>query len=119
MDIIDTAKSIQRKIALLEKGRDILKERSEEKAKSMAEYDRVIALTIIKLKNGQVFELDGEKVQNPPSTLIEKLAKGICWKEKLAMERGEAEYKNAIVGMDAIKAEMNGYQSIHKNMTDM
>jgi len=47
---------------------------------------------------------------------MEKIAKGICYQEKLNMELAEAQYKNAIVGMSAIQAELNGFQSIYRHL---
>ena len=71
---------------------------------------------LIQLKNGKEFEFEGEKIKSPPASIMEKIAKGICFQEKLNMELAEAQYKNAIVGMSAIQAELNGYQSIYKHL---
>ena len=99
MDIVNIAQNIQEKIKTLELGRELLKERAEEKAEAIANYEKQIALTLIKLKNGVEFELDGEKIVNPLGSVLEKIAKGICYKEKLSMELAEAQYKNVIVGI--------------------
>lgn len=118
MELIKVAKLIEDKIKLLEAGRKELKDRAQRKAETIAEYDKQIALTIIKLKNGIEVELEGEKVQNPLASITEKIARGVCFKEKLEMEKSEAFYKNAIVGLSCIQAEMNGLQSINRHLDE-
>ena len=108
MEIIEIAKKIEEKIKLLEKGRQTLAIKAKEKAEAIAEYDKKMAKTIIQMKN-----------EGMPITLIERIAKGICWKEKLAKELAEAEYKNATVKMEAVMAELNGYQSINRYLEKM
>ena len=114
MELLAISRKIEEKIKTLELGRDILKEYVKNKAETMANYEKQIAITLIKLKNGLEFELEGNKIKNPPASFSEKIAKGICYQEKLDMETAEAQYKNAIVGMGAIEAELNGYQSIFR-----
>jgi len=108
MEIIEIAKKIEEKIKLLEKGRQTLAIKAKEKAEAIAEYDKKMAKTIIQMKN-----------EGMPITLIERIAKGICWKEKLTKELAEAEYKNATVKMEAVMAELNGYQSINRYLEKM
>ncbi len=119
MEIIEIAKKIEEKIKLLEKGRQTLAIKAKEKAEAIAEYDKKMAKTIVQLKNGVEFEVEGIPIKDPPVTLIERIAKGICWKEKLAKELAEAEYKNATVKMEAVMAELNGYQSINRYLEKM
>ena len=114
MDIISVSKKIEIKIKTLELGREVLKERATEKANAIANYEKEIAKTLIKLKNGVEFDLDGEKIKDPPASIMDKLSRGICYKEKIESELKEAEYKNAIVGMQAIQCELNGWQSVFR-----
>ena len=118
MEIISISNEIEKKIKALEQGRKILKERAEQKAQTLAEYERKLAVTIISLQNGQSFELDGQYVKEPPATTTEKIARGICWKEKLDMEQAEAGYKAGIVSMQSLEAELNGYQSIFRYLSE-
>ena len=79
MEITQIAAEIQKKINQLEKGRDILNERAKNKAEKIADYDKKMAITIIKLKNGGVCEIDGEVVSGSiPVTTMEKIARGIA-----------------------------------------
>jgi len=93
-----------------------LKEAAERKAKGIAEYDKTIAITLIRLRAGEVFELEGHMIKDPPVSIMEKLAKGICWKECLEMERAEALYKNAVIWQETTCAQLNGYQSIFRHL---
>lgn len=119
MDNIDIQRAIENKISLLEKMRTQLQNRAETKAKTSSDYDKAIAICILKLKNGQLMELDGEKIQDPATTIIEKIAKGICWKEKLEMEKGEQLYKALTSSIECVKSELNGLQSIFKVSRDL
>lgn len=112
------ARKINEKIKLLEKGRGELEAAAIEKANKMAIYDKVIAITLIELKNGVAKELAGQTIQNPPATISEKIAKGLCWKERLEADRAEALYKVTVQKMQSIQAELNGYQSIFRHLDE-
>lgn len=114
MELIEISKKIEEKIEALKIGRQELGKRAENKANCIANYERCLSIIILQIRNGREVELEGEKILNPQAVLIEKIARGICWKEKLESEKAEAEYKNAIVGMQSLQAELNGYQSIYR-----
>jgi hypothetical protein len=114
MELLTIANKIEEKIKLLEKMRIEIKDRAENKANTIAEYDKQLAITIIKLKNNNIQEWDGEKIENLQATLIEKMARGICWQAKLNMEKAEALYKSLISNIDSVCAEMNGWQSVNR-----
>jgi len=118
MEILKVAEQIEIKIKTLEKGRTLLQERAENKAKSIAEYEKQLAKILIKLRNGVAFDLDGEKIKDPPASYTERIAKGLCYKEKIAMDLAESEYKNAIEGLRCIEAELNGWQSINRYLQE-
>ncbi len=118
MELVKISTLIEAKIKLLEAGRKELKTRAETKATTIAEYDKAIALTIIQLKNGMEVKWENEVIKNPLASITEKIARGVCYKEKLAMEQAEAFYKNAIVGLSCIQAEMNGLQSINRHLDE-
>jgi hypothetical protein len=117
-EIIGIAQEIKIKIGLLEKMRVEIRNRAEQKAIKGAEYDRALALTILKLKNGAVIDLDGEPVEGKklPANLIDRVARGICWREKLEADKAEALYKSLISNIDSVQAEMNGLQSINRHI---
>ena len=118
MDIINISNEIEKKIKLLEKMRVEIKERAENKAKTIAEYDKQLAVTIIKLKNNNIGEWEGEELIKLPATIIEKTAKGICWQARLDMEKADALYKSLISNINSVQAELNGYQSINRHLSE-
>jgi hypothetical protein len=116
MDVQSTAYQINEKILEIEKLSDRIEQAALEKANCIANYDRQIAVTILKLKNGLIPEFDGVEVKNLAANLIPIVAKGICYKESLDREMGENNYKGLITQIEAHKAVLNGYQSLFKVM---
>lgn len=100
----------------LQKMRAEIKGRSLRKSTAISNYDKALAITIIKLRNGIEIEFEGEKVKDPPTTIMEKIAKGIIWKERLEMEEADSEYKSLITNIETVKAELNGLQSINRHL---
>ena len=102
MELTKVSEEIQKRIALLEKGRQLLQERAENKATTAGLYDLELSKVILKLK------------ENHPATLVEKLAKGECYAHAIEKTLADEMYKNAIVGLQTIMSEMNALQSILK-----
>ena len=116
--VVQVAEEIQKKINELESAKKFLKQRSDSKAETSAAYDKAVALTIIKLRNGQELTLEGERIIEPPATILEKIARGICYKEKLEMEKAEAEYKSLITYISTVESQLNGWQSINRHLQE-
>ncbi len=113
------SKIIEDKVKLLEAGRERLKDDAYKKAEQLAFYERELAKTIIQLKNGKEMELDGEKIQNPPASFTEKIARGICWQEKLNADLADTTYRSTVVKMQMIQSELNAYQSLYKSQIEV
>jgi len=111
MDIISINNQIKDNILLLRKTRDTLKVRGEDKAEALGTYEKSLAQTLIKLRNGQLLELEGEEITNPPATIMRDIAKGIVYKERIVLDLAESNYKSATVALDAIKTTINALQS--------
>jgi len=118
MDTINVANAIEDKIHELDKAKLLLKERGDHKAESSANYDKAIAVTLIGLKNGKSYTLDGVSIADPPASIMDKLSRGICWKEKLEMEKAEAGYKSLITGIEILESQLNGWQSINRHLSE-
>lgn len=118
MDIISISDAIQKKISLLELGRKELQKRAELKAASSAEYDKVLGITLIRLKNNDIKEHEGFPVVDLPASILEKVAKSICWKGKLEAEKCEVMYRNATIGMNSIFNELSALQSLYKHQSE-
>ena len=114
MELIEVQKKISEKIEQISKGRLILKERGEAKAVTSTEYEKKLAVTVLKLKNNALDYFEGQNVKNLPATLVLKVAAGIVYSEKLDMELAETAYKSAIEGIKALESELNALQSILK-----
>lgn len=106
IDVMKVSRLIEQKIGLLEKGRDGLEPLAHNKAQALSDYDKALKIAILTLR---------EK-GNLPVTLIEKVAKGECHLSRRAMDLADALYKIQIVKMDAVQAELNGYQSINRHL---
>ena len=119
MDLIQLNLSIRDKIKEIEEHRKAFRNVIEKKANNNALYDKNLAIAILKLRNGVSFEIEGQKIVNPPVSITEKIAKGICWKDKLEVERADAEYKALFTSIDTLKTEINGLQSIIKHMDEI
>jgi hypothetical protein len=111
-ELFKISELISKKVKGLAKGREILKKRAEDKANKGAEYDKELALMMIKLKNGEKIELDGQTIESPPATILEKIAKGVVWRAKLEAEKAEALYKAAVTNMNAINTEISALQTL-------
>ena len=118
-DALTNADKIQQMIDKIEQQIGFIPEATFEKANSLAAYDRQIAITILKIKNGLMTKWEYEPGKFLPldgiaATNIPVIAKGICSIEALQKESGDAGYKGLITTIDAMKAMLNGYQSLHK-----
>ena len=102
----------------LKKATGELKPLAEIRATALSIYDKQIALTLIQLKNGIEFEIDGIKIVNPAVSVSEKMAKGICYKEKFNMEVADTGYKSLRSRMDCLRASLLGCQSMCKVVSE-
>jgi hypothetical protein len=105
MELINIANEIKLKINELEKIRKVIKERGENKARTIAIYDKEMAISILKLKQ------EGQSV-----TLIKDLAKGENWEKRLAMETADALMKSATSNLQTLIVEITAMQSLLKHL---
>ena len=76
------------------------------RATAISNYDKQLKIAIVTLREAGKF----------PATLIEKIAKGVCSDHRLTLELAEVGYKACISNLEALKAQLNGYQSIYKHL---
>lgn len=105
MELTGVAKSIEHRIRTLAEMRDRLEELAVTRAKAIANYD----LSLMRAIDRRL--ADGAKV-----TIVKDYAKGDCRDQKEEMELADALYRIHLTKMDAVKAELNGCQSIYKHM---
>lgn len=116
MKITNIAERITQKITELEHYKNNIKKLGDAKDIESANYEKQLAKTIIKIRNGAEIEIDGQRISNPPVSIIEKIAKGACWSEKLRMDSAETAYKANQSMVSIAESQLNGYQSIFKHM---
>ncbi|MDD5381887.1 MAG: hypothetical protein PHG53_09675 [Phycisphaerae bacterium] len=112
------AEKIKSKIKLLETGRGLLEGLGNDKALAIALYDKELAITLMRLKNGKALSLEDEIIKDPPASTCEKIAKGIVWESKLRLEQSEAAYKNGVSKLQSVEAELNALQSLNRHLSE-
>ena len=113
------AEQIKICIKLLGKGEDVLDKAASERAVAIAEYDGILGVTLIKLRNGIPMTCRGESIKDPPASTSEKMAKGIVEDAKMKLELADAHFKVVMSKLDGIKAKLNGWQSIYRRLDNI
>lgn len=108
MDIIKVKDCIEKIITEIGKCRREIEAKGLEKARTLALYDVKLGGAI------QILREEGKF----PATLIEKIAKKICGDDRKAMEEADVLYKACISNLEALKAQLNGYQSIYRHLDE-
>lgn len=106
MDIIEVKDCIEKIISEIGKCRREIEKKGNARAKAISNYDKQLKIAIVTLKEEGKF----------PATLIEKIAKGVCSDHREQLELAEVAYKACISNLEALKAQLNGYQSIYKHL---
>jgi hypothetical protein len=105
---------IEQLIVEIGKCRRQIEEKGKEKAKAIRIYDMRLACTLSELRNSETYKLNDKEYKSPPVSIAEKIAKGIVSQEREAMEIAEAGYKAAVSNLEAMKAQLNAYQSLYR-----
>lgn len=116
MDIIKIKDCIEKLISEIGHCRREIETKGQAKAKAIKNYDMKLAIAIATLRDQTHYKLGDKQYERPPATLIEKIAKGICAPERYEMEIAESGYKAVISNLEALKAQLNGYQSIYRHL---
>lgn len=119
MDMLKAARLINGKIKELEELKLELHTLSIDKSMKEGRYEKEIARTIMRLKMGEVFTLDGAEIKDPPASYTINIAKGICWKEKHEADMADLSLRNQLKIIDTTIAQLNGYQSINKHLAEI
>ena len=108
MELIAVKTCIEELIAEIGKCRRQIEDKGNARAKMISNYDKQLKITIVTLKEAGKF----------PATLIEKIAKGVCADHREQLELAEVGYKACISNLEALKAQLNGYQSIFRHLDE-
>ena len=106
MQVLEVAEQIEKIITEIGKCRRQIEEKGTARARAISDYDKQLRIAIITLKDTGKF----------PATLIEKIAKGVCAPQIEAREIAESGYKAVISNLNALMAQLNGYQSIYRHL---
>ena len=117
--LIKISEKIESKINQLEAARKEIDNAATEKVEKLSAYDKAMAITLIRLRNGEEYLFEGNKIKDPPVSIVEKIAKGICWQARLESDAAEVKYKNILAIIEIRKAQLNGYQSIFKHLEEV
>ena len=120
MEALEVAKAIQLKISQLDKMKGELRPAIDEFCKAASAYDKQVAVSIVKIKNGVEVQIDPDHtIKNPPASVMERLAKGMCYQEKLTMDTAEQVLKALYTRVRITEAQLNGYQSINRYLSEV
>lgn len=119
MELNKISELIAARIRRLEEVRNEIAEKGEAYSMALADYEKELGLTMLKLENGAITEHEGFSCEKIGKTNMEKIARSICWNYRLQMETAEKDYKACLVIIDALKAELTGYQSLYKNQEEI
>ena len=117
-DTVKIAERIKAKIASLEGLVKQIKSVALKTAQNSAEYEKQLAITIIKLQNGAEMPIGDVTARDVKQTTLERTARGICYDYVLKRDTAQAMYKGLITRIEAEKAILNGYQSIFKHLSE-
>ena len=106
MDIFNVKDAIEKLISEIGHCRRDIETKGNARAKAISNYDKQLKIAIVVLKDEGKF----------PATLIEKIAKGVCCDHREQLELAEVAYKACISNLEALKAQLNGYQSIYRHL---
>lgn len=118
-DVITVSKKMQEKIQQLDNLYKEINLAGEEKAKAVSDYEKHLAKTVIRLRNNDSFNIDGNIISGPPVSIIDRIAKGLCWQESMNKDLAETKYKCLIKQIDIILAQLNALQSINKYLKEV
>ena len=106
MDLMKVKDCIEKIISEIGHCRREIETKGNARANAISNYDKQLKIAIVVLKDEGKF----------PATLIEKIAKGVCSDHRLTLELAEVGYKSCLSNLEALKAQLNGYQSIYRHL---
>lgn len=114
MDIIRLRECMEKAMGEIGTCRREIEAKGEAKAKAISDYDRKMAVTLATLRNSENYELAGRTFKQPPISIMEKIAKGICADECYKKEVADSHYKACISNLTALQAQLNAMQSLYR-----
>ena len=123
LEVKPVANTINKMIAAIAEERAKLDNLGKNKARTEAEYQLAITTTMARLKSGEVFKRKVTQPDGPDTevdigckaeTNLKQTALGLCEDALYRRIVAESAYKNCVVNLDCLKAQMNAKQSIFR-----
>jgi hypothetical protein len=108
MDQLTVAKKIYEKTLELEDQKKELKDAITKKVLAQVEFDKAIASKIMELR-----------LDNTPTSIVEKIAKGAIWEKTLELETAEGILKGVESNIRSTQAQLNGLQSVNRYFSEL
>ena len=110
-DIITINQDLTDNILALKKAVNTLLTRATDKADALGAYEKKLAITMLELKNGKVIDFEGTEVSFSSATGLEKIAKGVCYKESIALDLAESKFRSLQIDINSYQTVINALQS--------
>lgn len=115
-DLITISEQIEKKSKELGEYAKRIRPLIDDIADAQTEFEKKYTITLIQLKNGIEFEFDGVKIKNPPAASVKEIARGICFKEKVNVDKTELLFRGLMKSIDILTTQMDGLRSQNKNL---
>ena len=106
MEALPVAQRIEMLIKEIGKCRREIEAKGIARAKAISNYDMRMGIALVTLRDEGKY----------PVTILEKVAKKLCATDREDLEIAESGYKACICNLEALKAQLNGYQSIYRHL---
>lgn len=89
------------------------------KVVASSDYEKELALVMLRLRSGGTLQLGEEESKDIPTTIIEKVSRGHCWHWALERDKADIKYRNLIKKIDIKQAQLNAWQSINRHLQEV
>lgn len=118
-DVLSVAKMINDMIGAIGDERRRLDDLAKHKARTEADYQKTVTTTMASLRAGQEYHIGEETITCTSETNLKKTAEGICTELLYDKLVAESAYKNCVVNLDCLKAQLNAKQSIYRHLDNL
>ncbi len=111
-DFLTIKQEIERQWKLLAEALRDLVPIEQQKANTKGDYEMKLAQTMLRLRNKAAVALNDEPVEWKSIGCMEKIAKGIIYRESITLDLAESAYKRQILTIGSIRDKISALQSI-------
>lgn len=118
-DVLSVGKMIDSMITDIGTERRRLDDLAKHKARTKANWKKTRTTTMVSLRAGMVYNIDDVEVGCKSETNLKSTAEGVVSELEYDMDVAESAYKNCIVNLDCLKAQLNAKQSIYRHLDNL